>query len=136
MSDKIRIILRSIQILDSKDVDGEGEFRFRSKVTTAGKSHELQFPDKYWRISDHPLRNTDQKIDKVLFEGEVGDQLVVELFGEELDNFSSNDQLETYRREFSGDPSGWVGRHEPIDEGSNDAENLTDWRISYDIEMA
>ena len=70
----------------------------------------------------------------VLFEGECGDTLLVELFGEELDQLSANDQLETYRREFTGDRSEWLGRHQPTDEGSDDPENMVDWRICYDIE--
>lgn len=143
MSDKggsrIRIILRWIQIKDNKEAvwDDEGEFRFRSKVTTAGQAHELEFPAQgYWSISDHPRRNKVDKIDKVVFEGEVGDSLVVEFFGIELDQLTPNDKLEDYRREYTGDASSWIGRHEPTDEGSGDPENLTDWRLCYDIERA
>lgn len=133
---RIRVILRSIQIKDSKDLDDEGEFQFHSRVTTGGQSHELTFPDDYWRISDHPLRNTIEKIDKVLYEGGVGESMVVELSGEDIDTLSSNDPLETYRKEFTGDPASWVGTHEPTDEGPDDPENLSDWRVSYDIELA
>lgn len=135
---QIRIVLRWIQIKDNKEAmwDDEGEFRFRSKVTTAGQAHELTFPEQgYWSISDHPRRNKVDKIDKELFKGEVGDTLVVELFGTELDDLSPNDELQDYHREFSGDPSGWVGRHQPTDEGSDDPENLSDWRVCYEIEM-
>ena len=64
-----------------------------------------------------------------------GDNLVVELFGEELDDFTANDHLEDYRREFSGDSASWIGRHQPTDEGTGDPENMVDWRICYDIEM-
>jgi hypothetical protein len=133
---QVRIILRSIQIKDSHDLDGEGEFRFTSRVTTAGQAHEMTFPDKYWRISDHPLHNTVEKIDKVLFEGVPGDDLLFELSGEELDAIKPNDRLEDYRKEFTGDPSTWVGTHRPTDEGPDDAENLKDWRITYDVELA
>lgn len=132
---EIRVILRWIQILDSHDLDEEGEFRFKSRVTTAGQSHELEFPDDYWRISEHPSRNKVEKIDKELFRGPVGDNLVVELSGEEIDRFSKNDALDVYRKEFTGDPSTWVGTHTPLDEGTGDPENLTDWRLCYDIEM-
>jgi hypothetical protein len=135
---QIRVTLRWIQIKDNKEAmwDDEGEFRFRSKVTTAGGSHELAFPEQgYWSISDHPRRNKVDKIDKVLYEGDVGDNLVVELFGEELDDFSTNDELQTYRREYTGDPSSWVGRHQPTDEGADDPENMSDWRVCYDIEI-
>ncbi len=134
---RIRVILRWIQIKDNLEPawDDEGEFRFRSKVTTGGTSHELKFPEKgFWSISDHPRRNKVDKIDKVLYEGEAGDSLVVELFGEELDQLTANDHLEDYRREFTGSPSSWVGRHEPTDEGPGDAENLSNWRVCYDIE--
>lgn len=138
-SSRIRVTLRWIQIKDNKEAawDDEGEFRFRSKVTTAGMSKELEFPEQgYWSISDHPRRNKVDKIDKVLYEGEAGDSLVVELFGSELDQMSADDRLEDYRREYSGDVSSWIGRHQPTDEGSDDPENLSDWRVCYDIELA
>jgi len=136
---RIRVILRWIQIKDNLEPawDDEGEFRFWSRVTTAGQSHELTFPEKgYWAISDHPRRNKVDKIDKVLFEGEVGDSMTVELFGEELDKLSANDFLEEYRREFTGPPSSWVGRYQPTDEGVGDPENLSNWRVCYDVEVA
>jgi len=134
---RIRVILRWIQIKDNKEAawDDEGEFRFRSKVTTAGQMRELTFPEQgFWSISDHPRRNKVDKIDKVLFEGEPGDTMVVELFGEELDQFSASDHLEDYRREFSGPVSEWIGRYQPSDQGLGDPENMSDWRIGYDVE--
>jgi hypothetical protein len=136
---RIRVILRWIQIKDNKEAmwDDEGEFRFRSKVTTGDNVQELEFPEQgYWAISDHPRRNKVDKIDKVLYEGDAGDSLVVELFGVELDQLTANDQLQDYRREYTGAASSWVGRHQPTDEGSADPENMVDWRICYDIEMA
>ena len=136
---RIRVILRWIQIKDNKEAmwDDEGEFRFRSKVTTGDVVKEVEFPEQgYWAISDHPRRNKVDKIDKELFAGEVGDTLTVELFGVELDQMSANDELEEYRREYTGDPKSWVGRHQPTDEGSDDPENMTDWRVCYDIELA
>ena len=136
-SGQIRVILRWIQIKDNKEAmwDDEGEFRFRSRITTNGESHELTFPEQgYWSISDHPRRNKVDKIDKVLYEGSCGDNLIVELFGEELDDFTANDSLENYRREYSGESSTWIGRHQPTDEGTEDPENMVDWRVCYDIE--
>ncbi len=136
---RIRVILRWIQIKDSKEVawDDEGEFRFRSKITTSGDSHEVAFPEQgHWTISDHPRRNKVDKIDKTLYEGEAGESLTVELFGVELDQLSADDQLADYRREFSGPASSWIGRHQPTDEGTGDPENIADWRICYDIEQA
>ena len=137
--ERIRVILRWIQIKDNKEAvwDDEGEFRFRSKISTAGDSHEVEFPEQgYWSISDHPRRNKVDKIDKTLYEGEAGDSLVVELFGVELDQLTANDHLEDYRREFVGPASSWIGRHQPTDEGPGDPENLVDWRVCYDIEQA
>ena len=135
---RIRVTLRWIQIKDNKEAmwDDEGEFRFRSKVTTAGQTKELEFPEQgYWSISDHPRRNKVDKIDKVLYEGEAGDSLVVELSGIELDQMSANDNLEDYRREYTGAVASWAGRHQPTDEGSSDPENMSDWRVCYDIEV-
>ena len=137
--DRIHVILRWIQIKDSKEAvwDDEGEFRFRSKITTGGDSHEVEFPEQgYWSISDHPRRNKVDKIDKTLYEGDAGENLTVELFGVELDQLTAHDQLADYRREFSGPASSWIGRHQPTDEGSGDPENMVDWRICYDIEQA
>jgi predicted RNA-binding Zn ribbon-like protein len=73
----------------------------------------------------------------VLFEGDVEDHLVVELFGEELDTFSANDELDRYRREFRGPVDDWVALYESADEGSSDPEAMSNWRrISYIIEKA
>ena len=81
---------------------------------------------------------TTEKLDldgnKVLYEGSCDDNLIVELFGEELDDFTANDSLENYRREYSGESSTWIGRHQPTDEGTEDPENMVDWRVCYDIE--
>ena len=49
---------------------------------------------------------------------------------------TANDHLENYSRSFTGDPSEWLGRHQPTDEGIGDPENMSDWRICYDIESA
>ena len=136
---QIRVILRWIQIKDNKEAmwDDEGEFRFRSKITTGGDSHELEFPEQgYWSISDHPRRNKVDKIDKTLYEGEAGESLLVELFGVELDQLTANDHLEDYRREFFAPTASWIGRHQPTDEGMGDPENMVDWRVCYDIEQA
>ena len=135
---RIRVTLRWIQIKDNKEAmwDDEGEFRFRSKVTSGTKVEEIEFPEQgYWAISDHPRRNKVDKIDKVLFEGEAAETLVVELFGVELDQMSANDHLADYRREYTGDVSTWTGRHQPTDEGSADPENMVDWRVCYDVEV-
>lgn len=137
MSETVRVTLRWIQIKDNKEPiwDDEGEFRFRSVITTGGKAHEIEFPEKgYWSISDHPRRNKVDKIDKILFEGRVGSDLVVELFGVELDKLTPRDHLASYRREFTGEAASWIARHQPNDEGLDDPENMTDWRVCYDIE--
>ena len=134
---RIRVILRWIQIKDNKEAawDDEGEFQFTSRVTSGGDTQELKFPETgYWSISDHPRRNKVDKIDKILFEGPAGDSLVVELSGVELDMMTANDHLEDYRREYTGAVSSWLGRHQPTDEGSDDPENMVDWRVCYDIE--
>jgi hypothetical protein len=137
---RIKVTLRWIQVTDIHEAPGdmEGEFRFRSKVTTGGHSTELEFPEppKHWIFRDDVRYNKKDKLDIVLFEGDAGDSLVVELMGVEIDRFTPNDHLETYRKEFTGAVSSWVGRHEPTDEGPGDAENLADWRICYDIETA
>jgi hypothetical protein len=139
---RVRVTLRRIQILDSLDLDGTGEFRFRFRVSTrnrGGVEQETRYPpDGHLSISDHPAWNRIEKIDKVLFESEVDDHLVVEAFGEEIDLLSPNDQLETYRRSFDGPPESWAGRYTHWDEsadGVKDPENMSNWRIGYEIEL-
>lgn len=133
---RIQVVLRWIQILDKLEpfFKETGEFVFRSKVESGGKTEEYRFPEEgYYSISDKPGWNRLEKLNKVLFDGVPEGSLVVELKGEELDQFSANDELEHYRREFSGDLDEWVGHYEPVDQGSTDPENMSNWRICYDI---
>lgn len=137
---RIRVTLRWLQILDKLEpfFKEKGEFVFWAKVWTdnhGGKVQEIRMPETgHYPISDHPRWNRLNHLDKVLFEGEVTDHLVVELRGEELDDFSDNDELEFYRREFNGPVQGFVGTHQPGDEGSADPENMSNWRVGYEIE--
>ena len=142
MATNIRVTLRYVEILDSKDTDGVGEFvfHFKGSVPDRGEEQELRIPESgHMSISDHPsMRKVT--MNKVFFEGAVeeGQTLVVEAKGEEQDRISANDQLAEYRREFTGDPSTWAGEYSPWDEGSadtRDPEQLGDWRIAYGIEV-
>ncbi len=136
---RIRVVLRWIQIKDNLEpfYKQYGEFFFTTRVSSGEDSQEHRLPDSgHWEISDHPRFNKVDKIDKVMFEGDVGDSLLIELFGEEIDIFSANDHLDKYRREFTGDSDGWIGLQAPGDEGSEDPENMTNWRIGYEIEYA
>ncbi len=138
---RVRVTLRWLQILDNLEpfFKSKGEFVFHAKVWTSnhgGQVQETRLPAKgHYPISDHPRWNRLKDLDKVLFEGEVTDHLVVELQGEELDQLSKNDQLDSYRREFSGPIAGQVGLIQPGDEGSDDPENMSNWRIGYEIEV-
>lgn len=135
---RIRVILRWIQIKDTLEpfYKDHGEFFFRSRVTTADQTVEYRLPEKgHWEISDHPRFSTVDKIDKVMFEGQPGDSMVVELFGEEIDQFSANDHLDEYRKEFGGEAESWVGLYAPGDEGSDDPENMSNWRVGYEIAL-
>jgi hypothetical protein len=137
-ANRIRIVLRWIQILDNLEpfYKERGEFRFKSRVTTGPVVHETRFPEEgHYEISDHPAWNK-VNLDKVLYEGAADDSMVIELFGEEIDTLSRNDHLDTYRREFSGSPDSWIGHYEPHDEGgvNKDPEHMTNWRVCYDIQ--
>ena len=133
---RIKVVLRWIQILDKLEpfFKETGEFVFRSKVQSGGRMDELRFPEEgYYAISDKPGWNRLEKMNKVLFDGVPGSEMVVELTGEELDQLTANDQLDHYRREFSGNVEDWLGHYEPVDEGSTDPENMPLWRVCYDI---
>lgn len=135
---QIRVTLRWIQIKDKLEpfFKEYGEFFFTTRVTSGNRTVENRLPEKgHWEITDHPRFNKVDKIDKVIFEGDAGDTLIIEMNGEEIDQFSANDQLDAYRKEFVGDAEAWVGRQAPGDEGSTDPENMSNWRICYDVEL-
>jgi hypothetical protein len=135
----VRVILRWIQIKDKLEpfYETHGEFRFSSRVTSGGAVMKTRFPEEgHWEISDLPRFNKVDGIDKVLFDGEAGESLVVELFGEEIDPFSPNDPLNDYRREFGGPAETWAGMQAPGNEGLSDPENMPLWRVAYEIEVS
>lgn len=137
----IRVTLRYVQILDSKDLDEHGEFvfYFKGSVPERDVVQEVRIPDEgHLQISEHVASNK-VTLDAVIFEGEVrdGETFVLEASGEEIDVLSSNDQLAPYRRAFTGPVAGWLGEHTPWDEGSDhvaDPEQLDDWRFAFAIE--
>ena len=136
---RIRVTLKWIKILDKLEpfFKETGEFRFRSRVSSensGGLSEETRFPEEgHYSLSDKPGWDF-VTLNKVLFEGDVEDHLVVDLLGEEIDLLSANDELDRYRREFKGPVDDWAGLYEPADEGSSDPEAMSNWRISYIIE--
>jgi hypothetical protein len=137
----IRLLLRYVEILDSKDLDGTGEFVFEFKATLPERGTErvTRIPESgHLAISDHPSMNK-LTFDQVLFEGEVRDDetLILEASGTELDRMSADDKLNPYRREFAGPVAGWIGDYTPWDEGTDetpDPEQLGDWRFAFRIE--
>ncbi len=138
----VRVVLRWIQIMNKLEPawKEKGEFRFTARVSSddrGGIFQETTMPEEgHYAISDHPRENKLDKMNRVLFDGRVDDHLVVEMTGEEIDVLSANDPLGDYRREFRGDPTDWVGRYHPGDEASDDPENMPNWRICYDVELA
>ena len=143
---RIKVVLRWIQILDIMEPawKDKGEFRFSTRVSTenrGGAVKEMRFPESgHYDISDHPAWNK-VVLNRTIFEGDVDDHLVVELMGEELDTFTPNDQLDSYRREFRGPPSSWTGWYGPGDDtgaefNPADPENMSNWRVCYIIEAA
>ena len=115
---RIRVTLKSIKILDDLDpfYKETGEFRFRSRVSSEsgeGFEHETRFPEEgHYSLSDKPGWNY-VTLNKTLYEGDADNHLVVELFGEEIDLLSANDELDHYKREHRGPLDDWVGLYEP-----------------------
>lgn len=142
-SHRLRVTLRYIEILDSKDIDTTGEFRFRFRVAVPEREVEqvTHIPDETnapLAISEHPAMNR-VTFDQVLFEGDIedGDQLIISASGEDHDRLSRNDPLRSYERVLTAPVDGWIGDYTPWDEGSADEpdpEQLGDWRFAYAIE--
>jgi hypothetical protein len=137
MAERLRVTLRWIQILDKMEpfYKERGEFRFYARVTGDARTQETKFPTEgHYEISDHPAWNK-LNLDRVIFEGEVANNLTVELTGEELDFLTKNDQLDRYERKFAGDPASWIGDYDPgVDTTSTDPEAMSNWRVCYRIE--
>ena len=140
--ERIRLILRTVQIHDNLEPawDDEGEFRFRVRVSSrnrGGISQEMTLPgdDAHYNVSDHPARNR-LYLNKVLFEGEVDDHLELEIEAVELDLLSPDDRLGRYHRVWTGSPASWVGFYHPGDEGSDDPERMAKWGVTLEIEKA
>lgn len=135
---RVRVVLRKIQINDNLDpvLDREGEFRFTARVTSGSNAvQETKIPKEgFFQITDDPAWN-QKHLNEVIFEGEAKDRLEVEITGEEVDLFK-NDHLPTYRRVFQGSPSEWVGSYRPGDEGSADPERMKEWWVFLDVEQA
>lgn len=146
--ERIRVRLQWIQVLDTMEpgfFKKTGNFRFRAKVSSAGQERVTQLPESgTWKMTDNPAWNK-REMDKVLFEGEVGDELLIELYGEEVDRFSKNDPLELYRRKLTGPVEKWLGWYGPGEDIPEDAaapkseedpEMMEHWRLCYIIERA
>ena len=143
-AEKIKVTVRSVQILDSLDLDKVGEFVFHAKVSSnnlGGEVKESRYPATgHMEISEEPVYNR-AILNWEIFEGEVSDHLAIELIGEELDRFSPNDYLDTYQREFSGPVAGWLGTYGPgedigADSGDDDPEMMSNWRVTIFIDRA
>lgn len=143
---RIRVTVQWVQILDNLEpaFKDKGEFVFRSVVTSNNfptQKHESRYPATgHISISDKPVVNKEI-IKWVIFEGEVTDHLVIELFGEELDTLSANDHLDDYRREFSGPVAGWLGTYGPGEDfksdehdHDDDPEMMSNWRVNIFID--
>lgn len=136
---RIRVTLKLIHITDNLELGDtkQGEFVFTARVESdAGGATETRIPaDGSWFISQLPGKNR-VKCSEVLFEGDANNRLVVTVSGEEQDQLSDSDALQTYRREFTGEPSSWAGTYSPADdEGSNDPEVMANWKIGYEISV-
>jgi len=138
----IRVILRTIQVTNTMEPvwDDEGEFRFTVRVSSrdrGGLLVETRLPagDGAYSVSDHPARNR-LYLNQVIFEGEVDEQLEVEIIGDEIDLLSADDRLGRYHREWTGSPATWIGQYSPGDEGADDPERMENWNVILEIEKA
>ena len=140
---RIKVTLRWIQILDKMEPAWKevGEFRFQTRVSTAGETQEFHFPEKgHYEISDHPAWNKLQ-LNRVIYDGPAGEAMTVELMGEEIDTFSANDLLDPYKREFAGPVDSWYGWYGPGEDvppemykRSEDPEMMEKWRVCFIIQ--
>jgi len=142
---RIKVMVRWVQILDNLEpaFKEKGEFVFKSVVSSdnlGGMRKESRYPATgHISISDQPVFNREI-INWEIFQGEVTDHLVIELYGEELDKFSANDMLDTYRREFRGPVDTWVGTYGPgedisqSDAGDDDPEMMSNWWVNIFID--
>lgn len=144
-SSRVKVTLRWIQVMDRPEPARKnvGEFRFRTRVSTAAASSECHFPGQgHFEISDHPAWDK-LVLNRVIYEGPAGDSMTVELMSEETDTLRANDLLDHYRREFTGSPDSWYGWYGPgedvpagVAKRSEDPEMMDGWRVCYIIQPA
>jgi hypothetical protein len=138
---RVRVCLEKVQILDDKDPCflGDGEFQFFARVSPASGGIASA-----WRKVAGPRGSFDAgagaviQLDTVVFDDLVGveDKLQITLGGREIDWPSwldGSDSLTTYRRNV---PVPAVSRsYGPGDEGNDDPESLSDWKVWYRLEV-
>jgi hypothetical protein len=78
-------------------------------------------------------------LNRTIFDGQVGEEVAIEIEGAATDSPEQSRQLDRYRREFKGDPRSWAGWYGPGDDTSawiipDDPESMNSWRVCYVIE--
>lgn len=134
----LQVILDWIEVTDSMDLDGVGEFRFLCRVRSnfRGLVKDTMFPEEgIISIPEKASKNHVGPLDLLLYDGpvEVGETFTLEITGEEVDYLSPNDEVEWFEREFAGDPAAWDGSYTPWDEGEDDPERREQWRLGYRV---
>ena len=134
----VKVILDKIRIMNDRDpcIKGKGELTFTSVVVPdndASGKQVTRLPGKgVYHVSDKPGEN-EIRLEVTLFDGIVKNRsLSMSISGKEIDFLDPDDELNRYRRVFSGDPDTWYGQYYPSDEYL-DREDVGDWALWYRI---
>lgn len=134
----VRMVLEGVRVTDDREpfFKHDGEFRFYARAWTPDNGEQFVeevFPRHgVFRLGDLPGGNRAE-LDAVLFDGWVEGELALEVGGVELDTFDPDDRLSTFKRVFTGDPSGWMGRYGPTG-GRIDPQDPGGWQLWFRIE--
>ncbi len=138
---KIRVVLDKVRVKDSFDPAFEGVDAAAIDVevrTDNGGGVEQRSRLPSGRESFRPVSLWSTVTDEPVFEAEVEDHLNVRIELVDVDAPDSAEPIDTYSREFSADPEGWLGRYAPKQEAGSERgpEDLGFWEVYYHIERA
>ncbi len=131
---RLRVVLDRIRVLDPHGplAGGSGRVGLIARVTSEdaggiGTTTALPGTGAYPLPGPH---GDTIRIGRELFRGTVVDDLTVEIFSAEPEE---HERTCHYRRQFEGDPHGWLGEYKPSDQ-AHDPENVGDWQLWYRVE--
>lgn len=144
---KLRVVLDSVRIMNDRDPAMQSlrlrdadrgtrpaDTRLHLDVRVHTRNHggveqHIRLPrERYYK----PRSLYSIRVEEPIFEGDVEDHLAVRIAALPHDADGPEEAVDSYTREFEGDPQSWLGRYGPQD--ASGPEHLGFWQVYYHIE--